>query len=91
MRKFEEIIKDITTKLKDNLTAENTEFMQELKANIDELQTAHETTKEENNKLKDKIVEQVKFTSFKEDLREDPVKEALTIDEAIAKALKEIK
>lgn len=89
--KFEEMYQQMCDKLKSQLTADNTEMIQELKQGLDNLKSAHESVVEENSKLKDKIVDQVKFTSFKEDLREDPAGQPLTVDEALAQALKNLK
>ena len=46
MRKFEDIIQELTNYLKDNLTADNTDFITTLKGNIDELNSAHNTMNE---------------------------------------------
>lgn len=88
--KFEEKYQQMCDKLKSQLTADNTEVIQELKQGLDDLKSAHESVVEENSKLKDKIVDQVKFTSFKEDLREDPTGQPLTVDEALALAIKQL-
>ena len=64
--KFQEIQNQIKEILKNSLTADNTEMITQLSQKLDELGNLYKNKEEENIKLKDTIVENVRNTTFKE-------------------------
>ena len=73
---FEETLNEIKEVLKNSVTAENAEKVASLDKKLDVLHDAHKSTIEENTKLKDRIVEIVQNTGFKQtqDHQENPSK-----------------
>ena len=81
-------IKDLT---KGFITSENSDSFVEIYSLLDEVATEHESQVNENGKLKDKIVEYVKTGNFQEKPKDDVEPETLSIDEALKKAINNIK
>ena len=63
---FKETHTQIKEILKNSLTADNTEVITKLAQQVDELESEYNKLSEENIKLKDTIVENVRNTTFKE-------------------------
>lgn len=84
MAKFEEKYNEFKEFLKGSLSADNVDFITNLSTHLEELNTEHKAVEEENGKLKDKIVEYVKGTTFKE-----PPKEEIDTDKSIDELLEE--
>lgn len=57
--------------LKQNLTADNADMITQMSTKLEELSQEHEKTVQENSSLKNKIVDYVKNTTFKEQPKED--------------------
>ncbi|MBR2557471.1 MAG: hypothetical protein IKE95_03730 [Methanobrevibacter sp.] len=93
MNKFDEKMNNIKEQLKSLLTADNTEQITKAVASLDELSTEHNATVNENSNLKNKIVEIVKGTTFKEQSKEtnslEPERE-VSLDEALKQAEQKI-
>ena len=86
---FEEQINSLKEFLKSSLNADNVDFITNLSTQVDELATSHKQVAEENTALKDKIVNYVKNTTFKEP-EETHEEDNLTLDEAIEKGVNDI-
>lgn len=84
MTKFEEKYNAFKEFLKGSLSADNVDFITNLTTQLEELKTEHKAVEEENNSLKDKIVDYVKNTTFKE-----PPKEIQDNDKSIDELLDE--
>lgn len=91
MTKFEELMNEVNDLLKENLTAENTESITKIKGKLDDLTKEHNLSVAENQKLKDKIVDVVKGTTFKETPK-DPIDDSQpkSFEEASKEALDNI-
>lgn len=90
MNKINEELNYLRSKLKDMLTADNTEAITDLSSHIDTLE--HETNEQDKklSEVKDKLVNYVKFTGFKEapkDVIEDTPK---SIDDLIGENINKI-
>lgn len=93
MNKFDEKMNNIKEQLKSLLTADNTEQITKAVASLDELSTEHNATVNENSNLKNKIVEIVKGTTFKEQSKETDSFEQekeVSLDEALKQAEQKI-
>lgn len=75
--------------LKKNLTAENADMITQMSTKLDELNKEHEKTVEENSSLKNKIVDYVKNTTFKEQPKED-FDEPKSVDDVLADSVNKI-
>lgn len=90
MTKFEEQYNAFKELLKQNLTADNTEIITQMSNKLDELKGTHDSLQAENTKLKDKIVEVVKGTTFKETPK-DPIDDSpKSFEDASKEALEKI-
>lgn len=93
MTKYDEICNNLKQQLESLLNADNTEQITKAVASLDELSKEHEATAVENSNLKNKIVDIVKGTTFKEQSKEtNPLEpeRALSLDEALKQAEKQI-
>lgn len=92
MNKYEELLNSLKDQLKNMVTADNTETITKAVGIIDELGKVHKEALDENSKLKDKIVDIVKGTTFKDSLEGKAQGEdtPLTFEEACKQAEKEI-
>lgn len=90
MRKFEEIINELNESLKSVLTADNSETMVKISGNLNELKERNNFLEGENLKLKDKIVDVIGNTHFKEEPKNENQDEPLSLDEAINKELENL-
>lgn len=90
MRKFEEIINELNESLKTVLTADNSETMVKISGNLNELKERNNFLEGENLKLKDKIVDVIGNTHFKEEPKDENQNEPLSLDEAINKELENL-
>ena len=93
MNKFYEKMNNIKEQLKSLLTADNTEQITKAVASLDELSNEYQASVNENSNLKNKIVEIVKGTTFKEQSKEtdslEPERE-VSLDEALKQAEQKI-
>ena len=81
-----ELTNKIKEQLKELLTAENTEAITSIVAELDAIEQKHQATIEENGRLKDKIVDVVKGTTFSQPSESNIEPDRpLSIDEAILK------
>lgn len=90
MRKFEEIINELNESLKNVLTADNSETMVKISGNLNELKERNNFLEGENLKLKDKIVDVIGNTHFKDEPKNESQDEPLSLDEAINKELENL-
>lgn len=93
MNKFDEKMNNIKEQLKSLLTADNTEQITKAVASLDELSNEYQASVNENSNLKNKIVEIVKGTTFKEQSEDASTLEpegAVSIDEALKQAEQKI-
>lgn len=93
MNKFDNTMNNIKEQLKSLLTADNTEQITKAVASLDELSNEYQASVNENSNLKNKIVEIVKGTTFKEQSEDAPTLEperAVSIDEALKQAEQKI-
>lgn len=90
MRKFEEIINELNESLKNVLTADNSDTMVKISGNLNELKERNNFLEGENLKLKDKIVDVIGNTHFKEEPTNENQDEPLSLDEAINKELENL-
>lgn len=90
MRKFEEIINELNESLKSVLTADNSDTMVKISGNLNELKERNNFLEGENLKLKDKIVDVIGNTHFKEKPEDENPNEPLSLDEAINKELENL-
>lgn len=90
MRKFEEIINELNESLKSVLTADNSETMVKISGNLNELKERNNFLEGENLKLKDKIVDVIGNTHFKDEPKNENQDEPLSLDEAINKELENL-
>lgn len=79
--KFQEIQNQIKEILKNSLTADNTEMITQLSQKVDELGNLYKNKEEENIKLKDTIVENVRNTTFKEEPEPEDPSQTKSLDE----------
>ena len=78
---FKETHTQIKEILKNSLTADNTEVITKLAQQVDELESEYNKLSEENVKLKDTIVENVRNTTFKEEQNIENPSENKSLDE----------
>ena len=93
MNKFDEKMNNIKEQLKSLLTADNTEQITKAVASLDELSNEYQASVNENSNLKNKIVEIVKGTTFKEQSKETDSLEPegeVSLDEALKQAEQKI-
>ena len=94
MSKFNEIINSCKELLKSNLTAENTDMITKIDAELDKIVSAHEETEGKLEQTQNKLLEVVKNTSFKKepesDIGDTPEDKPVSLDEAFDLGLKEI-
>ena len=93
MNKYDELMAQAREELKNLLTADNSEQITKVVATLDELANTHKQTTDENSNLKNKIVDIVKGTTFErqsEDANAYEPQKALSVDEALEQATKEI-
>ena len=90
MTKFEEKYNEFKEFLKGSLTGDNVDFITTLTTHLDELNTEHKSVEQENSSLKDKIVEYVKNTTFKEPPKEETHNEDKSIDEILTESIDDI-
>lgn len=78
---FKETHTQIKEILKNSLTADNTEVITKLAQQVDELESEYNKLSEENVKLKDTIVENVRNTTFKEEPNTEDPSQTKSLDE----------
>ena len=95
---YSEAINNLKESLKSLMTAENTEQITKAVSQVDELEKLHADDTKEITSLKDRIVEVVKNTSFKDvpkdnpnKLVDEPMDMEKSIKENVAKIIKERK
>ena len=95
---YSEAINNLKESLKSLMTAENTEQITKAVSQVDELEKLHANDTKEITSLKDRIVEVVKNTSFKDvskdnpnKLLDEPMDMEKSIKENVAKIIKERK
>ena len=93
MATFKELMSGIKSLLKEKLNETNLELFSEVDKKLDELSESHTKTEEDLSTTKDKLVEVVKNTSFKDDSEpgspEDKTKDPMDVDSALESAIKE--
>ena len=80
--------------LKDKLNNQNLELFTEVDKELDKLSESHEKTESDLSSTKDKLIEVVKSTSFKDDrepnLPNDNTDDPMDIDKALETSIEEI-
>lgn len=95
MATFKELIAQYKTLLKENLNDTNLDLITKLDKGLDELSDSHNKTEDDLSTTKDKLIEVVKNTSFKEDSEPydkaigNTQDEPMSIDEALKSAIEE--
>lgn len=88
--RYNEIHESAKDLLKQNLTADNSEVITLLSTKLDELEQEHEKLEEEISQLKDKYVENIKATTFKDAPKDEVLDEPKSLDDAIADSVNKI-
>lgn len=92
MSKFNDAANMLRESLKGMITADNVEAIASLNNQIDILEAEHKEAQKETQEAKDTLVKYVKEYAFNEKANQDTgTEEALTLDEAFAKAFSNIK
>ena len=95
MANFKELIAQYKSLLKENLNDSNLDLITKLDKGLDELSESHTKTEEDLSNTKDKLIEVVKNTSFKEDSEPydkaigNTQEEPMSIEEALESAINE--
>ena len=95
MATFKELIAQYKTLLKENLNDSNLDLITKLDKGLDELSESHNKTEDDLSTTKDKLIEVVKNTSFKDDSEPYDKEigktqdEPMTIEQALESALQE--
>lgn len=93
MANFKELVASYKALLKDNLNDTNLDLITKLDKGIDELSVKYEETEKDLVNTKDKLIEVVKNTSFKDDseANQNPANtdEPMDIDKALELAIQE--
>lgn len=93
MATFKELMSNLKGLLKDKLNNENLELFTEVDKKLDELSESHEKTESDLSSTKDKLIEVVKSTSFKDDSEpgnpQDNTDAPMDVDLALESAIEE--
>lgn len=93
MATTKELIAGLKSLLKDNLNDTNMDLFTKIDKGLDDISVAHEKTEEDLSQTKDKLIEVVKSTAFKdsepEDNRGNTQDEPMDIDKALELAIQE--
>ena len=92
MATFKELMSSLKSLLKEKLNDTNLELFTQVDAKLDELSDSHNKTEEDLSSTKDKLIEVVKNTSFKDSEAENPTpdtEEAMDVDKALELSIKE--
>ena len=93
MATFKEIMSGIKSLLKEELNDTNLDLFTQVDAKLDELSESHNKTEEDLSSTKDKLIEVVKNTSFKDSEQEDnhgpTPDEPRDVDKALELSIKE--
>lgn len=87
---FKETHTQIKEILKNSLTADNTEVITKLAQYADDLEAEYNKLSEENVKLKDTIVENVRNTTFKEEPNTEDPSQTKSLDEIMLEEAEKI-
>ena len=91
---FKEILSGLKGYLKDNLKDDNVEMITRIDKELDSLSDEHSKTEKDLSSTKDKLIDVVKNTSFKDDnakdTPEDDTDAPMDIDTALSESIKEI-
>lgn len=92
--KYSEILARTKALLKESLNDTNLDLITSLDKALDELSDAHKLTEEDLSSTKDKLIEVVKNTSFKDDSTpfkpvDQTQEEPMSLDDALASAIEE--
>ena len=91
---FKETLSGLKAYLKDNLKDDNVELITKIDKELDSLSDEHSKTEKDLSSTKDKLIDVVKNTSFKDDnvkeTPEDKTNDPMDIDEALRESIKEI-
>lgn len=94
MATFKELMSNLKGVLKDKLSADNLELFTQIDKGLDELSESHEKTESDLSSTKDKLIEVVKSTSFKDDrepnTKEDDTDDPMDVDKALETSIEEI-
>lgn len=88
--KYNEIYESAKDLLKKNLTADNSDMITLLSTKLDELSQEHSKLEEEISQLKDKYVENIKATTFRETPKDEVFDQPKSLDEAITDSVNKI-
>ena len=93
MESFKELMANLKELLKAKLNDENLELFTEVDKGLDKLSESHEKTESDLSSTKDKLIEVVKSTSFKDDrepnLPNDNTDDPMDIDKALETSIEE--
>jgi len=93
MATTKELIASLKSLLKDNLNDTNMDLFTKIDKGLDDISVAHEKTEEDLSITKDKLIEVVKNTAFKdsepEDIKGNTQDEPMDIDSALENAISE--
>ena len=93
MESFKELMSNLKGLLKDKLNNENLELFTEVDKELDKLSESHEKTESDLSSTKDKLIEVVKSTSFKDDSEpsssQDNTDAPMDVDKALENAIEE--
>ena len=89
---FKDTISQIKENLKKQLTADNTQVITDIDKQVDSLLIEYEELDKKNSDLKDKLIDYVKNTSFKEPAKDLNPNEGdpLSIEDAIKESINEL-
>ena len=95
MGEFKKVLSGIKELLKDKLNGDNLELFTAVDKELDRLSTEHEKVEEDLSQTKDKLIEVVKNTSFKDDsiakdTEGDTDDSPVDIDKALESAIDEV-
>lgn len=90
MKKFEDLYKELNDGLSELLTADNTDTITKLKTSLDNIKDSHESQETEIKGLKDKMVDIVRNTSFKQEPPQIDIDEPKSLDEIMSDELNKI-
>lgn len=94
MATFKELMSNVKSILKAKLNNDNLELFTQIDTELDKLSESHEKTETDLTATKDKLVEMVKSTSFKDSKPEEnkpgDTDEPMDIDKAMELSLQEI-
>lgn len=94
MATFKELMSSMKDLLREHLQTDNLELFTKLDKQLDDISVAHNKTEEDLSETKDKLIEVVKNTSFKDDSepatpKDDTEDVPMDVDKALELAIEE--